>query len=144
MLQAVAGGDLRDRLANRDARAIISERHRQREEDERKRWEEYDCQWGPLDGHRVGNQPPQAPNPIASRGRSLINQPRLDDNNSDSKVSQPRRDRRQTEVYVGRHNAVNSPFFGFSCFSSRVRATNWPLQLKLTSIDKYDGKSNPD
>ena len=52
---AAAGGFLRDRLAYRDAQVVISERHCQREEDERKRQEEYDRQWGPLGGHNAGN-----------------------------------------------------------------------------------------
>ena len=74
---AAADGDLRYRLANIDARRIISERCHQREDDERKRREEYDRQWGPHSGCSISNQPPQA-----SRKRSQIHLPYLDDLNN--------------------------------------------------------------
>ena len=56
---ATPSRDLRHRLHNVDAHTIINEQHRQREENEKKRREEYERQWGPLGGNKGGNLPPQ-------------------------------------------------------------------------------------
>ena len=95
--------DLLDRLASRDLRPRIDNRHRQWDNEERERRRRYDDEDGAPDRIR---------------------------NNRDCR---PRDD----------DYDLADDLDGFSAFSDRLRAIQWPTTLKPVGIKKFDGESDP-
>jgi len=68
-----------------------------------------------------------------------------DEEHGDSNIDYQNRSRRgdNRPRRPRRDNDPDNDLDGFSAFSCRLRAIQWPATFKPTGIEKYDGESNP-